>query len=77
MASSIDRETKKKRDEIEKQIHVIQRTGKLKYGFNNALKAIQRGYAKVVIVASNIPEDLKLQIKYPHCQQKKKYGQHA
>ena len=59
-----EREIKKLRDEIEKQIRVIQKTGKLKYGLRNVMRALQRGEAKLIIMATNIPEDMKLTIKY-------------
>ncbi len=64
MSSASERELKKFRDEIEKQLGVIRKTGKLKYGYNNTIRALQRGEAKVVIVASQTPSDLKMTIKY-------------
>ncbi len=64
MSSLTEREIKKLRDEIERQIHVIQRTGKLRYGIRNVIRALQRGKAKVVIVATNIPHDMKSLIRY-------------
>ncbi len=64
MAGRSEREIKKLRDEIEKQINVIKRTGKLKYGYNNTVKAIQRGEAKVVIIASEAPYEMRTIIQY-------------
>lgn len=62
--STTEREIKKFRDEVEKQIRVIQKTGKLKYGIKNVIKSLQRGEVKVVILATKIPEDMKLIIRY-------------
>jgi len=59
-----EREIKKLRDEIEKQIGVIKRTGKLIYGYNNTIRAIQNGRAKVVIVATEAPEEFRMMVRY-------------
>ena len=59
-----EREIKKLRDEIERQIRVIQKTGKLRYGIRNVIRALQRGEAKVIVMATNIPSDMKTLIKY-------------
>jgi len=64
MSSLAEREIKRLRDEIEKQIEVIKRTGRLKYGYNNTIRALQRGQAKVVIIASEAPEEFKMMVKY-------------
>lgn len=64
MSALSEREIKKIRSDIEKQITVIKRTGKLKYGYNTTIRALQRGEAKLVIMASGVPEDMKMMIKY-------------
>lgn len=64
MSALTEREIRKIRSNIEKQIGVIKRTGKLKYGYNTTIKSLQRGEAKLVIMASETPEDMKMTIKY-------------
>jgi large subunit ribosomal protein L30e len=45
-------------------IRIAVKTGKVTFGFENTLKAVKRGKAKLVIIARNSPEDLRSQVEY-------------
>ncbi len=62
--SARERELKALRDEIEKQLSVIRRTGRMIFGYRNTLRALQRGEAKVVVLASEAPEEFRMTIRY-------------
>ena len=46
------------------QLRVVLTTGKIRLGYNSTLRALQRGFAKAVIIARNLPEDKKKLLKY-------------
>ncbi len=52
-------EARKFLHEFTRQLQVVVRTGKIKFGFRSTLRCIQRGYAKLVIVAKNLPDEKK------------------
>ncbi|MCR8433578.1 MAG: 50S ribosomal protein L30e [Crenarchaeota archaeon] len=64
MSITKEREIKELKDEIERQISIVQKTGKLRYGLRNVIRALQRGEAKAIVVAEKIPIDMKNLIKY-------------
>lgn len=64
MSLTTEREIKLLKDEIERQISIIQKTGRLRYGLRNVIRALQRGEAKAIIMAEKIPLDTKNLIKY-------------
>lgn len=49
--------------DLDKSLRSVMRTGKVLVGTRQAIKASKRGVAKLVIVASNCPGDVKEQIK--------------
>ncbi|CAJ35326.1 50S ribosomal protein L30e [Methanocella arvoryzae] len=49
--------------DLDKSLRSVVRTGKVLIGTKQAVKASQRGVAKLVIVATNCPGDVKKQIK--------------
>ena len=57
-------EERKLMDQIIKELSIIRRTGKMKIGFRNVVRTLQREGAKVVIISSDIPEEKGLLIKY-------------
>jgi large subunit ribosomal protein L30e len=48
--------------DLDKSLRSVMRTGKVQVGTRQAIKASKRGVAKLVIVASNCPADVKKQI---------------
>ncbi len=46
------------RDALAKEMKKIMKTGKVYLGYRQALKAIKKGEAKLIIVASNAPETI-------------------
>lgn len=46
------------------QLPLAVKTGKYVVGFKQALQALVRNQAKVIILASNIPKDMRRQIEY-------------
>ncbi len=48
--------------DLDKSLRSVMRTGKVLVGTKQAIKASKRGVAKLVIVASNCPADVKKQI---------------
>jgi large subunit ribosomal protein L30e len=48
--------------DIDKSLRSVMRTGKVLVGTRQAIKASKRGVAKLVVVASNCPADVKKQI---------------
>lgn len=49
---------------ISTQLPLAMRTGKYVVGFNQSLENVYKKSAKCVIVASNIPEDMRRQLEY-------------
>ncbi|AFD00886.1 LSU ribosomal protein L30E [Methanocella conradii HZ254] len=49
--------------DLDKSLRSVMRTGKVLVGTRQAIKASKRGVAKLVIVASNCPGEVKKQIK--------------
>ena len=49
--------------DLDKSLRSVMRTGKVLVGTKQAVKASKRGVAKLVIVATNCPADVKMQIK--------------
>ena len=49
--------------EVDKSLRSVMRTGKVLVGTRQAIKASKRGVAKLVIVATNCPGDVKESIK--------------
>lgn len=49
--------------DLDKSLRSVVRTGKVLVGTKQAVKASKRGVAKLVIVATNCPDDVKKQIK--------------
>lgn len=45
--------------DIEKELKVAFRTGKVVYGYRSSLRSITRGRAKLVIVTENMPKTMK------------------
>lgn len=52
------------RQDMSNSIRIAVKTGKVTFGFENTLKAVKKGKAKLVIVARNSPEDLRSQVEY-------------
>ena len=50
--------------DVDRSISVATKTGKTKIGINSALKAARTGSAKMIIVASNAPLDMKTDLTY-------------
>jgi large subunit ribosomal protein L30e len=48
--------------DLDKSLRSVMRTGKVLVGTKQAIKASKRGVAKLVIVASNCPDDVKKEI---------------
>jgi len=57
-------EEKEYREKLRNNIRLILKTGKLRVGFRNVIRALQRGEAKMVIIALNIPKDKRAMITY-------------
>ncbi len=57
-------EEKAFREKISNSIKLILKTGKLKIGLRNVIRAIQRGEAKMVVIASNMPPETRGYITY-------------
>ncbi len=49
---------------FESELKMLLKTGKIAFGANKAMKAARLGKAKLIIIASNIPEDIKDDILY-------------
>ncbi|MCC6012825.1 MAG: 50S ribosomal protein L30e [Candidatus Verstraetearchaeota archaeon] len=49
--------------DIAKELKIAIDTGKVEIGFKTSLKAIDKKKAKLIIIASNIPEEMKSKIK--------------
>ncbi|MBS7655243.1 50S ribosomal protein L30e [Candidatus Bathyarchaeota archaeon] len=50
--------------DINKQLKILVKTGKVDFGVKQAIKAVKMGKTKMVIIASNCPENLKQEILY-------------
>lgn len=59
-----ERSSTSDRQDMSNSIRIAVKTGKVTFGFENTLKAVKKGKAKLVIVARNSPEDLRSQIEY-------------
>ncbi len=57
-------EEKAFREKISNNIKLALKTGKIKMGMRNVIRALQRGEAKMVIMASNIPRERMSYITY-------------
>lgn len=53
--------------DIDKAISTAVKTGKVSFGSNSALQNAQTGRAKMIIMASNCPQDLRQDVEY-YCQ---------
>ncbi len=60
------RRTKRKVADINKALTIAVKTGKVSFGANNALKSAKAGKVRLIVVASNCPEEIQKDIKY-HC----------
>jgi len=49
---------------IERELQVIAKTGKMVFGSKSAIKNAKLGKAKMIIISSTIPEDIKADIQY-------------
>lgn len=52
------------RQDFSKSIRIAVKTGVVTFGFENTLKAVKKGKARLVILSKNSPEDLRSQIQY-------------
>lgn len=59
-----ERSSTSDRQDMSNSIRIAVKTGRVTFGFENTLKAIKKGKAKLVIVARNSPGDLRSQIEY-------------
>jgi large subunit ribosomal protein L30e len=50
--------------DIDKAIVTVVKTGKVSFGVNTALQNAKTGKAKMVILATNCPKDIKEQVEY-------------
>ena len=50
--------------DVDKAISTVVKTGKVSFGANAALQSAKTGKAKMVILASNCPKDIKEQVEY-------------
>jgi len=50
--------------DVNRQIKVVIKTGKVEFGCKKAIEAAKTGKAKLIIIASNCPEDYKEDIIY-------------
>jgi len=50
--------------DIDKALFTACKTGKVSYGANTALQNAKTGKAKMIVLASNCPKDIKEQIEY-------------
>jgi len=64
IVSELTPEEKKLMEAIKKELELAIKTGKIKYGYRNTLRALHKGDAKIVIIARNIPKDMKAVIAY-------------
>ncbi|MHA1616079.1 MAG: 50S ribosomal protein L30e [Candidatus Njordarchaeales archaeon] len=64
MFYELSREEKEFREKLIKEIQLVLNTGKLKFGFRNTVRALQRGEAKAVVVTLNTPKERDLYLKY-------------
>ena len=64
ISRELSREEKQLREKLRSNIRLVLKTGKLKLGFRNVIRTLQRGKAKMIIMASNIPEEKKALLKY-------------
>ncbi len=62
--SELTPEEKKLMEALKKELELAIKTGKVKYGYRNTLRALHRGDAKVVVMSRNIPKDMKAVIAY-------------
>ncbi len=53
--------------DIDKAISTAVKTGKVSFGSNSALQNAQTGRARMIIMASNCPQDLRQDVEY-YCQ---------
>lgn len=60
----LSRRKKSKGFDIETQIKVAYKTGKIIYGKNQVFKALRNNPFKMLVVANNIPQDLESQLNY-------------
>ncbi|MCS7097669.1 MAG: 50S ribosomal protein L30e [Candidatus Methanomethyliaceae archaeon] len=49
--------------DLAKELKVAMNTGKVEIGYRTTIKAINRKHAKLIIMASNIPEKMAIKIK--------------
>ncbi|MCX8170950.1 MAG: 50S ribosomal protein L30e [Candidatus Bathyarchaeota archaeon] len=52
------------KSEVDRSISIAVKTGKILFGSNSTIKSVMTGRAKLVIVASNCPEDRREKIEY-------------
>lgn len=52
------------RGEIDKALNIAIRSGKVLFGSNTAIKSALTGRAKMIIIASNCPQNIREKIKY-------------
>jgi len=57
-------EEKAFREKISSNIKLAIKTGKIKIGLRNIIRALQRGEAKMIIIASNVPQERMSYIAY-------------
>jgi large subunit ribosomal protein L30e len=50
--------------DINKQLKILIKTGKVNFGVKQAIKAVKTGKTKMIIIASNCPEKFKQEILY-------------
>jgi large subunit ribosomal protein L30e len=50
--------------DVNKQLKILVKTGKVEFGIKQAIKTVKTGKTKMVIIASNCPEEFKQEILY-------------
>jgi large subunit ribosomal protein L30e len=50
--------------DVDKAIATVVKTGKVSFGANTALQNAKTGKAKMIVLASNCPKDIKEQVEY-------------
>jgi large subunit ribosomal protein L30e len=50
--------------DVDKAIATVVKTGKVSFGANSALQNAKTGKAKMIVLASNCPKDIKEQVEY-------------
>jgi len=62
--SELSAKEKEFRERLGSNIKLVIKTGKLKLGFRNVIRELQRGNAKMVIIATNMPEERRALLTY-------------